>query len=584
MALRKVQGGAIADNAITSDKIASGAVTASDIATGAAVPAQTGNAGKYLKTDGTNSSWETVPTPTPTAVSDQANTSTGYFDVPAGTTAQRPVSPSVGFIRYNTDLGFLEQYTGDGWQGIAPPPAITSVSPSTYNGEQGTEFTINGSNFDASVTVKFITSQSSEYSAAIVTRVNNSQLMATTPQDFTVANEPLKVKVINGSGLSYILDNAIDCGGVPTWNTSAGTIATINDAYGSYSPITTISAGDSDVGSTLSYSITSGSLPNNVSLNTSTGAISGDPDNITSQTTYNFTVAATDNAGNQTSRAFSIIVNPAKDGSSSTRAAPSARYIKELTGTTQDNLYWIKTPQMSSAAQIYCDMNNSGGGWMLMWLQQGGPQQTQNTSFYSVLNGSTTNALTPFRYDNSFKYGVTPIWTNNRTVSDVKLMKQYNMYDGTTRLTYSFVDTNPNAGNTLYASSATRQVFDILDLGSSVTPYHIYSNGPENSPTSLANAVTLYIDNGTTGGTYNYGSSATVLASSTSRGFSNNGAPEDQIGSSPRMQSWAARHWIAYSVPNAGQDIIRCQYECWGMNARVEVGIFVKENSTYQPS
>jgi hypothetical protein len=48
---------------------------------------------------------------TPTAVSDQLNSSTGYFDLPAGTTAQRPASPVFGMIRANTTTGFPEWYS-----------------------------------------------------------------------------------------------------------------------------------------------------------------------------------------------------------------------------------------------------------------------------------------------------------------------------------------------------------------------------------------------------------------------------------------------------------------------------------------
>jgi hypothetical protein len=253
----------------------------------------------------------------------------------------------------------MEQYTGDGWQGIAPPPAIVSVSPTTYNGEQGTEFTINGSNFDSTATVKFITTQGTEYSAAVITRVSNSQLTATTPQDFTVANEPLKVKVVNGSGLSFTLDNAIDCGSTPTWSTSTGTIATINDAYASYSPITTIVATDPDNSSTITYSIDSGALPTGSSLNTSTGAISGDPNNITSQTTYNFTARATDNAGNYSTRAFSIIINPYKDGTSSARAASNPATIAATGATSGD--YWITDGSNTFQNYIYI---TGGEAWM----------------------------------------------------------------------------------------------------------------------------------------------------------------------------------------------------------------------------
>ena len=80
----------------------------------ALAPSQTSNSGKYLTTDGTNSSWATVSV-TPTSVSDQNNTSTGYFDLPAGTTAQRPASPAVGMIRYNTTESKYEVYFSTGW-------------------------------------------------------------------------------------------------------------------------------------------------------------------------------------------------------------------------------------------------------------------------------------------------------------------------------------------------------------------------------------------------------------------------------------------------------------------------------------
>ena len=63
---------------------------------------------------------------TPANVSDQNNTSTGYFDLPTGTTAERPVSPLVGMIRYNTTESKYEVYTSAGWQ-------FLSSTAYTYN-------------------------------------------------------------------------------------------------------------------------------------------------------------------------------------------------------------------------------------------------------------------------------------------------------------------------------------------------------------------------------------------------------------------------------------------------------------------
>lgn len=40
---------------------------------------------------------------------------TGAIRVPVGTTAQRPASPTVGMIRYNSSTGKYEGYTSSGW-------------------------------------------------------------------------------------------------------------------------------------------------------------------------------------------------------------------------------------------------------------------------------------------------------------------------------------------------------------------------------------------------------------------------------------------------------------------------------------
>ena len=45
-------------------------------------------------------------------------TSTGYIDLPAGTTAQRPGTPSSGMIRFNTTLGQVEAYNGTAWGSV----------------------------------------------------------------------------------------------------------------------------------------------------------------------------------------------------------------------------------------------------------------------------------------------------------------------------------------------------------------------------------------------------------------------------------------------------------------------------------
>lgn len=43
---------------------------------------------------------------------------TGYLRLPSGTTAQRPGSPTAGYMRYNSDIGDLEVFDGTAWANV----------------------------------------------------------------------------------------------------------------------------------------------------------------------------------------------------------------------------------------------------------------------------------------------------------------------------------------------------------------------------------------------------------------------------------------------------------------------------------
>lgn len=55
----------------------------------------------------------------------------------------------------------------------------------------------------------------------------------------------------------------------------------------------------------------------------------------------------------------------ALDGSSYAAAAPSATFIKNL-GISASGVYWIKTPNMATPVQVYCDLSYDSGGYMLL--------------------------------------------------------------------------------------------------------------------------------------------------------------------------------------------------------------------------
>jgi len=89
----------------------------------------------------------------------------------------------------------------------------------------------------------------------------------------------------------------------------------------------------------ITWSIDSGVLPNGLSLNASTGAITGTP---TAANTFNFTVRAT-NAGGNNDRALSIVINPSGGGhthSFSGSGAFCSCGISKYDGIKVGNIIW----------------------------------------------------------------------------------------------------------------------------------------------------------------------------------------------------------------------------------------------------
>lgn len=310
----------------------------------------------------------------PALVSDQANTSTGYFDLPAGTTAQRPANSNTGYVRFNTTLDQLEQYTSDsGWQGISPPPVYTGVDVTNLE-ESDTSQTlvVTGSNFDITATAVLIDANGVIKTPTTVTRNSSTQLTIVYSGGNVLTSgvpDPLSIRVTNGSGLSSTADNVITIDATPVWTTGSGSVGTIV-AGQSMTPVT-LSATDPE-GSTVTYSVVSGGLPSGVSLSSS-GSISGTPATADYNTngpvqTHYFDVGASDGTGNTTTRAFAII-RQWYDGSTSALAAPNATAISALGLTTGQ--YYIRPSGASTA--YYCDVaigtSSSGGAPSGNWVK-----------------------------------------------------------------------------------------------------------------------------------------------------------------------------------------------------------------------
>jgi hypothetical protein len=234
------------------------------------------------------------------AISTHATAANGH--VGRGTTQNRPGSPTVGDLYFDTTLAALIAYKSTGWEKVSqdPAPGVASITPTTA-ATTGTTITITGSDFKTGLSVQFIGTNSSVYNSPSVTFVSGSSITATTP-GLPAAYEPYDVKVINVDNQYGALENCLDTGGSPVWSTSSGTISTITEQN---SLSTSVSATDPD-GTSIVYS--SSNLPAWISLNSSTGALTGTAPDIASDTTYTFDITASDGV-NTSSRSFSVVVN-----------------------------------------------------------------------------------------------------------------------------------------------------------------------------------------------------------------------------------------------------------------------------------
>jgi len=274
-----------------------------------------------------------------------------FVRVPHGTTAQRPSSPVGGHLRFNTDLGTLEQYNTNtnAWAAIDSPPILSSL---TYSGSStaadpagGETITLTGTNFKTGFTVTV-----GGTTAASTTFVNTTTVRFTTPAKTAGDYD---IVFTNSNGLAATLSNGISFNGIPAFTTAAGNVGSVFEDEAM--PTITIVAAEPDSG-TVSFSVTSGALPTGTAIS-SAGAITGTPNvNVTLDTTYNFSVRATDDENQTTDRAFNLIVlrpvyikqinRALKMGWSSS----SSNLSKALTGSTSTYTFsmWIKKWQDKS--------------------------------------------------------------------------------------------------------------------------------------------------------------------------------------------------------------------------------------------
>ena len=226
--------------------------------------------------------------------------------IPSGLNAGRPANPGFGQLYANGESARLELFTqASGWQNIVQEvPGVASITGNYSEATNSGTITIAGTNFVTGAIASAIGTNGVEVQAQSTTFNSLVQLTATFT-GLSNTNEPYDIKVTNPSNLFGLIPDVLYVNASPVWQTASGSLGTFNEQVSI--TLSALSASDSD--STVTYALANGSsLPSGVTLNSATGVISGTLPDISTDTTYSFTINATDGL-NVIPRTFNITSN-----------------------------------------------------------------------------------------------------------------------------------------------------------------------------------------------------------------------------------------------------------------------------------
>ncbi len=158
---------------------------------------------------------------------------TGYFDLPVGTTAQRPLSPNLGMVRYNTTTSSYEGYgAGSAWSSLG---GVKSVDGKAY-------ISAEISAGDATDVLRFYAGDSGSSTQVVWASTSNVSILPTTAASSTSTGA---LQVAGGAGIA----GAVYVGGVTTITNSTASSSTSTGALVVSGGVGV--AGDVRVGGTL---------------------------------------------------------------------------------------------------------------------------------------------------------------------------------------------------------------------------------------------------------------------------------------------------------------------------------------------
>jgi len=222
--------------------------------------------------------------------------------IPFGNDAGRPANPGIGQLYSNGESQRLELYTTGGWNNIVQEvPGVSGIQGNYLESSNSGTIIVIGTNFANGAIVSAIGTNGVEVLATSTTYNSLVQLTAAF-NGLSGQYEPYNVKVMNPSNLFGVLPNALYVNATPVWQTVSGSLGTFDEQVS-----VSVSATATDSDSTIVYTLANGSsLPSGVTLNSSTGLISGTLPAINTNITYSFTINASDGVNPSVPRSFSI--------------------------------------------------------------------------------------------------------------------------------------------------------------------------------------------------------------------------------------------------------------------------------------
>ncbi len=249
--------------------------------------------------------------------------------IPYGDNAGRPANPGIGKLYSNGEAQRLELYTASGWNNIVQEvPGVSGVTGQYLETNSSNTIQIVGTNFVSGALAYAIGTNGIEVPASSTT-FNSIVSLSATFSGLSSVYEPYDIKVVNTSNLFGILPDALFINQSPIWQTSSGSLGTFTEGA---SVSVSVSATDPDQNA-LTYS--SSNLPVWLSLNSSTGALTGTAPTVTGNTAYSFSISASDGSNPSISRSFSLTINNSMQW---TTPAGALTPINEFTRTVSYNL------------------------------------------------------------------------------------------------------------------------------------------------------------------------------------------------------------------------------------------------------